>query len=99
MSFDAGTCAGKCTVSPNLPGGAKASLPADAIATLYFRSTDTDGEPGSGTYTVCFAVGDLTSPVIYRYVGGAWVAQAVTISGGQVCASGSGDGAYALGGS
>ncbi len=99
VSFAAGACAGKCTINPNLPGGAKANLPADAIATLYFRSTDADGQPGMGSYSVCFAVGELTSPVIYRYVSGAWVAQAVTISGGQVCASGSGDGAYALGGS
>jgi hypothetical protein len=99
VTFDPGTCSGKCTLGPNLPGGALASLPADAIAWLYFKTVDEDGNPGTGTYTVCFDVGDLTSPVIYRYVSGAWVAQPVTISGGQICATASGDGAFALGGS
>jgi hypothetical protein len=93
--YNEGTCAAGCIFTPNLPGGAAASLPGDAVATLYIRIAD----GGTGSYTVCFDVGDLTSPVIYRYVSGAWVAQPVTISGGQVCTTASGDGAFALGGS
>ncbi|TAK11080.1 MAG: hypothetical protein EPO32_13210 [Anaerolineae bacterium] len=99
VSYDPGTCSGKCTLGPNLPGGAHADLPDDAVDWLYFKSVDENGDPGTGTYTVCFNVGDLTSPVIYRYVSGAWVVVSSTVSGGQVCTSASGDGAFALGGS
>ncbi len=95
VNFAAGTCAVKCTITPSLPDGTASNLPGDAIATLYMRL----GEGGAGSYSVCFDVGELTNPVIYRYVGGAWVAQAATFSGGQVCTSASGDGAFALGGS
>jgi hypothetical protein len=41
----------------------------------------------------------MTSPIIYQYVGGVWVANHTFISGGQVCTTASGDGAFALGGS
>lgn len=94
MHFPAGTCSDKCTITPSLPAGAASSLPADVVATMYVRLGG-----GEGIYTVCFDVGDLASPVIYRYISGAWVAQPVSISGGQVCTSANGDGAFAFGGS
>ncbi|MBI3159459.1 MAG: hypothetical protein HYZ26_07660 [Chloroflexi bacterium] len=93
--YNAGTCAGGCIFTPNLPGGAAASLPADAVATLYIRIAD----GGTGSYTVCFDAIGMSNPVIYQYVSGAWVALPVFFSGGQVCATASGDGAFALGGS
>ncbi|TAK11081.1 MAG: hypothetical protein EPO32_13215 [Anaerolineae bacterium] len=93
--YDVGTCAAGCEYTQTLPGGATADLPGEASATLYIRIAD----GGTGTYTVCFNVGDLTSPVIYRYVSGVWVVVASTVSGGQVCTSASGDGAFALGSS
>lgn len=98
LYYNPGTCAGSCSISANLPKGAKGSLPAGTKATLYVRVVDADGNPASGGYTACFDPGKLTSPVIYRYVSGAWVAQAVFFSGGQVCTTASGDGSFALGG-
>lgn len=92
--YDAGTCAAGCIYSPNLPGGAANSLPDGVVATLYVRLAD----DGAGSYTVCFDVAGISSPMIYRYISGAWVAQPLTFTGGQVCTSASGDGAFALGG-
>ncbi len=99
LYYNPGTCAGSCSVSATLPKGAKSSLPGGTKATLYVRVVDANGNPASSGYTACFDPGKLTSPVIYRYVSGAWVAQAVFFSGGQVCTSASGDGSFALGGS
>lgn len=92
--YDAGTCAAGCIFTPNLPGGAANSLPADVIATLYIRLAG----GGNGSYSVCFDVTGIANPVIYRYISGAWVAQPISFSGGQACTTASGDGAFALGG-
>ena len=99
VDFAAGACSGKCSISPSLPAGAKNSLPGGVVATLYFREIDENGNPATGAYNVCFALDGLTNPVIYRYIGGAWVPQPISIGGGQVCASASSSGAFALGGS
>lgn len=92
--YDAGTCAVKCTIQPNLPASSAKSLPADATSTLYVRIA---GEGGG--YATCFDIGELTDPVIYRYVSGTWVSQPASVSGGMICTRASGDGAFALGGS
>jgi hypothetical protein len=98
VTFQSGACPQKCTISNNLPAGAKNSLPGDTVATLYVRVTAEGSEPGNGSYTACFNVGDLSNPVIYKYVGGQWVAVAATTYNGQICTTASGDGAFALGG-
>ncbi len=92
--YNPGTCSEGCAISPNLPGGAASSLPSDALATLYVRLAN----DGNGSYTVCFNAVGMANPVIYRYVSGAWVAQAVFFADGQVCTTASGDGSFALGG-
>jgi hypothetical protein len=96
VTFPAGTCGQKCTISSILPAGANSSLPGGAIATLYVRVVDEGGVPGTGSYTVCFNNPDGEVLTIYRYVAGAWVAlQAGSTS--QLCVPGSGDGAFYLG--
>lgn len=97
--YYAGTCSGKCILSPNLPLRAAETLPDGAIAKLYVRMVDEDGQPAQGSYVVCFNLAGLTNPIIYRYVAGAWAAQPITVGGGKVCTNAGGDGAFALGGS
>lgn len=94
FNYDAGTCSLGCIYSPSLPSGAANNLPAGTLATFYVRLA----EDGDGTYTVCFDVTGIANPVIYRYISGAWVPQAIALTGGQACTSASGDGAFALGG-
>ncbi|TAK13672.1 MAG: hypothetical protein EPO32_04545 [Anaerolineae bacterium] len=94
--YNEGTCAGSCSVGANIPKGAKNSKPSGTQATLYVRMVDSDGNPSNGSYSVCFDPGKLDAPVIYRFVSGAWVAQPVYNSGGLVCTTASGDGAFAL---
>lgn len=93
--YNAGTCAVGCIYTQTLPGGAASSLPGNATATLYIRLA----EGGTGSYNVCFDATGLTNPFIYQYISGAWVIIGSFNSGGQVCATASGDGAFALGGS
>ncbi|TAK13670.1 MAG: hypothetical protein EPO32_04535 [Anaerolineae bacterium] len=93
--YNEGTCTEGCIFTPNLPAGAAASLPSDAVATLYIRLAD----GGTGSYTVCFDATGISSPVIYQVISGVWVAIPTFSSGGQICATASGDGAFALGGS
>ncbi|TAK13671.1 MAG: hypothetical protein EPO32_04540 [Anaerolineae bacterium] len=93
--YSEGTCTEGCIFTPNLPAGAAATLPADAVATLYIRLAD----GGTGSYTVCFDATGISSPVIYQVISGVWVAIPTFSSGGQICATASGDGAFALGGS
>jgi hypothetical protein len=95
-TFPEGTCGQKCSISSSLPAGASSSLPANAIATLYVRVVDEGGQPGSGSYTVCFANPDGAVLTIYRYVGGAWVALQIANTS-PVCVNASGDGAFYLG--
>lgn len=93
--YDAGTCAGKCTVSPNLLGVAKTALntlngkPAGA---MYVKLRDAKGQPSYGYYQVCFT----GEGIIYRYTGGAWVAQATSTLAGTSCSTVSGDGNFVL---
>lgn len=98
FDYEAGTCSGKCIISPSIPNPAFKTLPDDATDKLYVRLVDENGDSTEGFYTVCFNLGDITNPIIYRYVGGSWVPQAISIGGGQVCTSATGDGVFALGG-
>lgn len=92
--YNEGTCAVSCIFTPNLPAGAAASLPSDAVATLYIRLAD----GGTGSYTVCFDATGISSPIIYQVISGVWTTIPTFSSGGQICATASGDGAFALGG-
>lgn len=95
--YNEGTCAGSCSVGANLPKGAKNSKPDGTNATLYVRMVDAEGNPSNGSYTVCFDPEKLgNDAVIYRYISGVWVAQPAFNSGGLVCTTASGDGAFAL---
>ena len=96
VTFPAGSCPQKCTVSPSLPGPANSSLPSDALATVYVRVVDEGGAPGNGSYTVCFNNLDNEILTIYRYVSGAWSAIQVA-NGNPICINASGDGAFYLG--
>ncbi|MEX2160649.1 MAG: hypothetical protein WD751_01940 [Anaerolineales bacterium] len=95
-TFPPGTCQQKCSISAVLPAGAAGALPGDALATIYVRVVNDGGEPGEGSYTLCFSNPEGATLTIYRYLGGAWVAVAVG-SSNPLCASGSGDGAFYLG--
>lgn len=98
FQYFAGTCSGKCIINHSIPERAANSLPADALTTLYVRLVDDFGESTTGFYIVCFDLGSLSNPVIYRFTGGIWVAQIISIGGGNVCTSATSDGVFALGG-
>lgn len=91
VTFDAGACTGKCTVGPQVLATAKnglSQLDGDVLGQAYVKLRN----PGGGSYTVCFS----GTGTIYKWVSGAWVAQATSISGGQSCTTGNGDGNYVL---
>jgi hypothetical protein len=94
--FPPETCGQNCYIDPHLPAGANSSLPAGAIATMYVHVVDENGEPGTGSYTVCFENPDGETLTIYRFIGGSWVAVAIG-SGNPICTVQSGDGSYYLG--
>jgi hypothetical protein len=96
-TFPPETCTQKCTITSNLPGPAKSSIPGDAIGTMYVRVVQDGGEPGSGTYLVCFNNPDTRPVTIYRYISGAWVAVTFASSSSRICVTASGDGAFYLG--
>lgn len=96
VNFDAGSCTGKITIHPGLPGNAKNSLPDEVQDQLYVRVVDENGDPASGSYSICFSYDANEGGTLYRYLGGAWVEQAVYFSGGLICTSASGTGAFAL---
>jgi hypothetical protein len=96
-TFPPGTCPQKCTITPSLPVGAGNSLPGNAVATMYVRVVDEGGASGTGSYTACFNNAGGQPLVIYKYVGGAWVAQTVASTSERICVSSSGDGAFYLG--
>jgi hypothetical protein len=98
VTFPPETCTQKCTISANLPGPAKNSIPGDAAGTIYVRLVDENGNPGTGTYLVCFNNPDGHPVIMYRFVGGAWVALTFASSSNRICVSASGDGAFYLGG-
>jgi hypothetical protein len=98
FDYTAGTCSGKCIISPSIPKAALKTLPDDATDKLYIRLVDENGNSIDGSYTVCFDLGEISNPIIYRYVGGAWIQQPISVGGGQVCTSATGDGVFALGG-
>jgi hypothetical protein len=97
-TFAPDACPQKCTIGPNLPAGAKDSLPDNAVATMYVRVVNEGGETGGGSYTVCFKNPEGQPLVIYKFVGGAWVALTFPSNSNQVCVTSSGDGAFYLGG-
>lgn len=91
VAFDAGTCVGKCTITPHV------------IAVLEKKLAQVDGEvigaayvkvrnPGGGSYKICIA-GEGT---IYQWISGEWRALSTSTAAGQSCAFGSGDGNYIL---
>jgi hypothetical protein len=96
VTFPPGACPQKCSISHNLPAGANSSVPDDALATLYVRVVDEGGTPGEGSYTVCFSNPKAEALVIYRYLGGVWVAMRSAASD-PICTVASGDGAFYLG--
>jgi hypothetical protein len=96
-TFSPDACPQKCSISSSLPAAAKASVPGNAMATMYVRVVDEGGTSGAGTYTVCFKNPDGTPLVIYKFVAGAWVAQTFASTGDRICVSSSGDGAFYLG--
>ena len=98
FNYDQGTCSGRCIISPSIPYPALKTLPDDATDKLYVRVVDENGNSAEGSYRVCFDLGSITNPIIYRYVGGVWISQVISVSGGQVCTTASGDGVFALGG-
>jgi len=98
VTFPAGTCAQKCTISPTLPGGAANALPANAYATLYVRDVVENGEPGTDSYTLCFNNQSGQAVIIYKFIGGAWVALTLSSTANPVCIISSGEGAFYLGG-
>jgi len=95
--FPPGTCEQNCAVSYQLPNGAGKALANDALATAYVRVVGEGGIPGEGSYTVCFENPNHELVTIYRFIGGAWVAMAVS-EGSPICTTASGDGAFYLGG-
>lgn len=95
-TFPPGSCPQKCSISPTLPAGAKNSLPDGALATMYVRVVDEGGTSGEGSYTVCFDNPKGDALIIYRYLGGAWVAVR-SASSNPVCTTTSGEGAFYLG--
>ncbi len=96
VNYDAGSCTGKITIHPSLPGNAQNQLPENVQDHLYVRVVDENGDPAYGSYSICFAYDANEGGTIYRYLNGAWVEQAVFFSGGQICTSAYGSGAFAL---
>jgi hypothetical protein len=96
VTFDSDSCSQQCTISRQLPRSARNSLPSDVAATLYVRVVDSGGNPGNGSYNACFANNSGNSLTIYKFISGAWVAQA-TSSSNPICVNSSGDGAFYLG--
>ncbi len=90
--FTEGTCAVNCYIDPHLPTGPQNALPSNVISTLYVNISP---DPG-GSYSVCFENLDNESLTIYQYLGGAWVAVAISTNN-PICASSSGDGSFYLG--
>lgn len=96
VTFPPETCPQKCTISSKLPSEAKQHLPSNALATMYVRVIDAGGNPGNGSYQVCFNNAKNEAVVIYRFVSGAWVGMAAS-SGSQICTTANGEGSFYLG--
>ncbi|HSS97423.1 MAG TPA: hypothetical protein VLK33_10345 [Terriglobales bacterium] len=82
-----------CEITPNLPLGAKNSVPDNTEATLYIR-TEEEGEPCG--QLVCFSTEGMENPILYEFKGGVWVAVASGVNNGKLCVSHTGDGSFAL---
>lgn len=99
-TFPIGACALKCSVSSALPAAAARKRPKNTVATIYVRTIGSGGADSNDPYTVCFDVGDLglDPPIIFRYVDSSWTPVAIGNSASTVvCATGAGEGAFALG--
>lgn len=91
VTFDAGACAGKCTVSPRVLGAAGkalSELDGEVLGEAYVKIRNPEG----GSYKICMP-GEGT---IYQWISGEWRAIPTSTAGGQSCAYGSGDGQFVL---
>jgi hypothetical protein len=97
VNFEVGACQNNCTISATLPVAAADALPAGALAKLYIRPIDENGEPSASGYTVCFDNPDGAEVVIYKFAGGEWVALTFSSTADSLCTTSSGEGAFYLG--
>jgi hypothetical protein len=98
VTFGAGACQNNCTISATLPATAAHALPANALAKLYVRPIDENGEPSESNYAVCFDNPDREEMVIYKFAGSEWVALTFSSTADPLCTTSSGEGAFYLGG-
>ncbi len=91
VTFSAWTCSNPCVISASLPRGAKNSLPANTLATVYVRLVSGDGE-----YLLCFNNKKSETLSIYRYFHPDW-RRILTSSSNPICSYVSGNGPFFLG--
>jgi hypothetical protein len=93
VSYDAGTCIGKCRFNTHIPSNAAATtgqVPYPVVSTIWAQVE------GSGGYIVCFNVTSIRFAQVWQFVNGQWVFLSAAVYNNMICVRGHGEGVFGL---